>query len=405
MDDITSIGARLRARRNEIGWTQDQLAEHAGLSADMVGRVERGARRSCRWSTIVAMSQAMDVDPGDLLTKHSQLSATVGDASILRVRNAVYDPALLPGLPSHHDTGEPAARDELWRDVQRAYGAYFAGEFGVLAAELPDLLGRCRASQTATTRAEAAAPYAHAYQLAACLLVHAGKSDAAQAAAERALAAIQDDVDEWRAATMYGTYAWVMLHTGRYRQAEDLVVGVADTIVPAMTPKADPRQLTAWGGLMMHAGVLAAGADRGEEARAYLAAARASGALMGSDRHDYWVSFGPSQVEVQEAHVSTGLEDPDAVLRAHRRVQPGDLLAIQQGRHLLNVAAALRMKRRNGDAERAALRAVDVGGQEWFRHQRFAAAVVSDLEADGTQPSEGVRMLRSALGTAVGGAV
>src|SRR5699024_8855270 len=247
--------------------------------------------------------------------------------------------------------------DSLWRDVERCYGAYFEGEFGVLAAELPGLLSRCRATR-ATSVAEVAAPLAHTYQLAACLLVHVGKSDAALAASERAITVAQDDFDEWRAATMYGTYAWVMLHNGRYADAEALAVRVADTITPAMSPKADPRQLTAWGGLMMHAAVLAGGAGRRDDADEYLAATRAGGALMQSDRHDYWVSFGPSQVGVQTAHIHTALESPEVALRAHAHIHPSDLLPIQRARHLLNVSASLRMKRKPEQAERIAVQAI-----------------------------------------------
>lgn len=406
MIDIGSLGARLRARRRELGWTQEELAERAGLSADIVGRVERGARQSCRWSTIVAMSTAMDIDPGDMVGKGNHISQAgrPGDASVLAVRNAVYDPSLLPGLASEA-TGEAAAPAELWEDVQRSYGAYFAGEFGVLAAELPGILARVRATQAARGRGEAAPSLAHTYQLAACLLVHVGKTDAALAAAERAITAAQDDADSWRAATMYGTYAWTLLHAARYDEGIRLATRVADTITPTMSPKADPRQLTAWGGLMMHAAVLAGAAGRRDDADEYLAAARAGGALMQSDRHDYWVSFGPSQVAVQTAHIHTATESPEVALRAHAQVQPVDLLPIQRARHLLNVASALRMRRRLDQALRVTEQAESIGGAEWFRHQRFAAALVADLRSDLAREPEGLRRLSDAFSHGVGGAV
>lgn len=403
MDEIIRIGGRLKARRLDLGLTQEELADRSGMSSDIIGRIENGRRSSVRWSTIVALAHAMDVDPGEMTGKTSRVSQ-VGDASVLSVRNAIYDPQLLPGLPSQA-TGEPATVAELWTDVERAYGAYFQGEFGVLAAELPGLLARCRATQTAIDRSQVAGAYAHAYQLAACLMVHTGRTDAALAGVEKAIALAQDDVDEWRAATMYGTYAWVMLHTARYADAEQLAVQVAETITPAMTPKADPKQLTAWGGLMMHAAVLAGGAGRGDDADAYLAAARAGGSLMRQDRHDYWVSFGPSQVAVQTAHIHTQLESPEVALEAHRQIRAEDLLQIQRGRHLLNVSASLRMKRRGAEAEQVAVRAVQVGGQEWFRHQRFGASLVAGLAADRARPSDDLRRLQGALAGATGGAV
>lgn len=403
MSEITRIGARLKARRKELGLTQEELAEKAGMSTDIIGRIENGRRSSVRWATIVTLANAMDSDPGEMTGKTARVSQ-VGDASVLSVRNAIYDPALLPGLPSEL-IGEPATPAELWNDVERAYGAYFSGEFGVLAVELPGLLARCRATRDATSSETVAGAYAHTYQLAACLMVHTGRTDAAMAAVEKAISVAQDDTDKWRAATMYGTYAWVMLHTARYADAENLAVRVADTITPSLTPKADPRQLTAWGGLMMHAAVLAGGAGRKDDADEYLAAARAGGALMRRDRHDYWVSFGPSQVAVQTAHIHTQLESPEVALEAHRQIRADDLLQIQRGRHLLNVSSSLRMKRRSPEAEQVAVRAVEVGGAEWFRHQRFGASLVSELAADRARPSENLRRLQGALAGATGGAI
>jgi transcriptional regulator with XRE-family HTH domain len=403
MDEITRIGARLKARRRELGWSQEHLSEVSGLSVRTVRAVENAAKNDFHWRTIVKLSQAMDVDPSEMTGKTNRVSH-VGEASVLAVRNALHDPAFLPGMPSEV-TGEPSTVTELWRDVERCYGAYFAGEFGVLAAELPGLLSRCRTTRAATSANDVAGPLSHTWQLAACLLVHTGKTDAAMAASERAIASAQEDSDEWRGATMFGTYAWVMLHTARYRDAEELAVKVADTITPPMSPKTDPRQLTAWGGLMMHAAVLAGGSGDRDRADEYLAAARAGAALMRADRHDYWVSFGPSQVAVQTTHIHTATESPKVALEAHRQIKADDLLPIQRARHLLNVAASLRMRRQREQAERVAVQAVRIGGQEWFRHQRFGALLVAGLEADAARPSAEMRQLRGVLGESVGSAV
>src|SRR5690625_7025029 len=48
-------------------------------------------------------------------------------------------------------------------------------------------------------------------------------------------AVAQDDTDEWRASTMYGTYSWVLLHAGRHLDGEQLAVRAADTIRPDLT--------------------------------------------------------------------------------------------------------------------------------------------------------------------------
>src|SRR5699024_11342128 len=67
--------------------------------------------KSVRWSTIVSLSQAMDIDPGEMTGKGNRVSH-VGDASVLAVRNAIYDPANLPGMAVAY-TEEPSTVDSL----------------------------------------------------------------------------------------------------------------------------------------------------------------------------------------------------------------------------------------------------------------------------------------------------
>lgn len=401
MNEITNIGRRLRARRDELEWTQAYVAEHASISDRTLGMLERGEKPNFNWSTIVAVAKVLDLDPTEINGKRSRVTP-LGGAGVLEVRNAVYDPAYLPGLPST-TTGEPATVTELKADLDRAYGAYFAGQFGALAAELPPLLAKCRATQTHLEARDVAGVYSHAWQLAACLLTQTGRTDAALAATERAISTAQDDTDEWRQATMYGTYSWVLLHAGRHLDGEKLAVQVADTIKPSLEPGVDPRRLVAWGGLMLHAAVLAGGAGRIDEADDYFAYARAGAGLLEEDRHDYWVSFGPSHVGVQMTHVNTGQQRPEKAMRAHRQIRPADLLPVQRARHLLNVAELHRLGRRREHAEAAASQAVRIGGKEWFKQQRFGATLVDRLERDNARTSSALRGLRSTLGEGVAG--
>jgi transcriptional regulator with XRE-family HTH domain len=41
---LRELGLRLRQRREELGWTQEQLAERCQLHRTFIGLVERGAR-------------------------------------------------------------------------------------------------------------------------------------------------------------------------------------------------------------------------------------------------------------------------------------------------------------------------------------------------------------------------
>lgn len=78
------FAGRLRELRENLGWTQQQLAEKAGLTRDGVAQLETG-RRKPGWDTVVAICQALGV-PCDAFL---QAPATSPPAGPGRPRKAV----------------------------------------------------------------------------------------------------------------------------------------------------------------------------------------------------------------------------------------------------------------------------------------------------------------------------
>lgn len=60
------FGARVRAHREELGLSQEKLADVAGLHWTFVGQVERG-QRNLTLHNILKLAVALDVDPSDLV--------------------------------------------------------------------------------------------------------------------------------------------------------------------------------------------------------------------------------------------------------------------------------------------------------------------------------------------------
>lgn len=60
------LGDRVRALRNDLGWSQERLAEEAELHWTYVSSVERG-ERNVSLRNILRVAQALGVDPGTLL--------------------------------------------------------------------------------------------------------------------------------------------------------------------------------------------------------------------------------------------------------------------------------------------------------------------------------------------------
>ena len=66
MKQLDAFGAMLRAARERKRWSQDVLAEAAGIPQSVASELENGKRTDIRSSQIAALAKALDLDPGDL---------------------------------------------------------------------------------------------------------------------------------------------------------------------------------------------------------------------------------------------------------------------------------------------------------------------------------------------------
>ena len=66
--EAVRFGAFVRKRRLAKGWTQEQLAEAAGMNELQIGHIERGASDP-KLTTILKLCAALRIRPGSLLDK------------------------------------------------------------------------------------------------------------------------------------------------------------------------------------------------------------------------------------------------------------------------------------------------------------------------------------------------
>lgn len=394
MDDTSTIGARLRQERRNRGLTQEELAEHAGVSRDIIAKLEQGRRSSARITTLSRMSNALGIELSDLLGKRERLGRRQ-DGGVLAVRNVLLAVDDLPGIDPADDGGEPTPLSELNAAIERGWRFYWQGQFGDLAQLLPGLVAEARVTGR-SLGASAAKPLAQAYQLCADLMVHVGRDDLAAIAAERALAAAYRGEDELQHATLFGTVSWVMLHQARLADAERVARLAAEKAEPSLS-KATPQHLTVWGALLLSAAAPAAAASKNAEVADYIGLARAAAGRFEQDRHDYWVSFGPTQVAMQAAHTFSVMGRASDALRAASSVRRPDLLRISFGAHQLDVAQALLDARRSEDAVTALWQAHSVSA-EWFRHQGLARTLVKDALEHERRVTPTLRRLADSVG-------
>jgi transcriptional regulator with XRE-family HTH domain len=387
----TTIGENLRRLRKERGLTQEALAERAGVSVSTVARLERGRRRGERTSTLMTLANALDAELSDLTGRRERLGTDRDGGSVLAIRDVILSPSLLPGWEEDGDE-EPTPLPHLRADVDRAWSRYWAGNFGPVVAALPDLIRQARLTSETTDR-QGGDLLAQAYQLAAALLVHFGKTDLAAVSAERALrvAADGDDVLQWL--TLHSTYAWILLNQARLSEAEAVAANVAARNEPSFSAPAE--HIAVWGKLQISAlwPAIAAGRDVSD----YVTAAAAGAERIGRPIEAYQATFGPSWVATHAVHAYVVRKDPGVALKAAAKVDRSQLRNITLGSHLLDLAQAHADARQFRAAE-ARLEEARRVSAVWFRHEVAARELVADIREQQTRITPGIRQLARTVG-------
>jgi transcriptional regulator with XRE-family HTH domain len=385
-----TLGDRLRRLRREHSLTQEELAQASSVSQEMIAKTEQG-RRHPRLTVLAKVAKALDVPLSELLDDRPRLDGAREGASVLALRDVLLSPSLLPDVDPATEDGDPTPLPQLAAAVAGAGRLYWAGEFAKLAAALPSLIGEARLS-TQSAGPPAWGLLAQTYDLAAILLVHMGKEDLAALAAERGVAAAAASDDVLLYAMLRGTYAWVLLHQGRFAEAEGLAASVASGIEPSFSAPA--RHVAVWGNLLMTA--LAPAAAAGGDFSGYISLASAAAERLGGKVDIYQTSFGPALVHMQTCHAYSVVREPAKALAAARRLHPGDLAGISQGRHLLDVAQA-HTDARHAQAATAVLSQARALAPVWFRHQGIARILVNDLVEQQKRLSSPLRDLATSV--------
>jgi len=81
---LKSVGRRVRSAREELGLTQEELSERAGLHVSYVGQIERGLREPSLKS-LLAVAEGLNLQIADLLSEAGEKE----DGLLRELRRAV----------------------------------------------------------------------------------------------------------------------------------------------------------------------------------------------------------------------------------------------------------------------------------------------------------------------------
>lgn len=350
-----SIGERIRQLRMDRTprITQQELADRAGISVDVIRKLEQGRRQTVLIGTLHAIAQALDTDAATIVSTPATLSTPRDsrEAGVRAIRRAVTGVDELVGLAGPEDVAPPLT--DLRRSLTYAWGCYWTSDYDALGALLPTLITGARAAARESTSRQAADAHdllAEAHQVAACVLVHLGHTDLAHLALERALAASMGGGDPLRRASLLGSVAWLLISQGRLTESLRVSLTEADRCEPRIS-QAAPVELSVWGNLILTGATAAARAGDTGQADDLLRVAASAATRIGADRNDYQTLFGPSQVVMQsvDAAVATG-QFGQALSKAAGMPVNCALPLAAQARHLADVAQAQTQMGRDASA-------------------------------------------------------
>jgi transcriptional regulator with XRE-family HTH domain len=379
---LPTIGERIRQLRyqRKPRITQRELAELAGVSVDLIAKLEQGTKQTALLTNLHKIATAFDVEVGALLARpvRVEVAAEEQDGGVLAIRRAIT--SVVPDE-------EPTSLEDLHSLVQYAWRAYWTNRFDVLAVQLPPLLHAARATDTAGPSLQTATVLSDAYCVAASMLTLLGYVDLGYVAMDRAIGAADRSEDELRRAAFAGYMSWVLLHqTGTFDQAQRLAVEEADRFEPRFG-KASPEQLAVWLGLLVCAAVAAGRDGKPDEADDLLNLAEAAATRLSAADYRRLAELPPvvvqpigmPQVIMQQVDVSVVTGRHGRALEIAKRMPPDAGLPLAaRARHLADVAYAQTGLGRDRDATETLLE-VEQMAPHWMRYQAYPRTIVREL--------------------------
>jgi transcriptional regulator with XRE-family HTH domain len=398
-DSIGDRVARLRLRRAH---TQESLAAVAGVSVDVVRKLEQNRRRTARLSTLNALASALDVETSVLIGQQTTFEGAAGRdplPSLLALRRAVTPVSeLLADETTVADEESPSVHD-LRNSLKSTELIRRDGKLSEIAAVLPQLISDARSATREHSGADRAASFAvlaEAYQVAATTLAALGKEDAAFTAMERARVAAQQSDDPRLEIVGMSTLSWIFSKQGRIADAQRVARATAEKFEPSWT-KAPLVDVALWGILLLRAASAAVRAEHKDTATELLRLANAAAARIGTDRIDYATPFGPTNAGVATVNAFVEMDRPEQALNASRHL--ADLQSLPptwQARHHVDRALAHIDLANDDRATRAMLKA-EQAAPEWMRYHATSRQAVSVLSSREPRRSAPINALAGRL--------
>ncbi|MFF1906069.1 helix-turn-helix domain-containing protein [Kitasatospora sp. NPDC058218] len=383
-EDRRTFGARVAQLRKQRGMNQEQLAAAINRTASWVSQVERGVQPVVRLDVLHLLAEGLGISI-QTLRPDAPLTATLPSAHEAAPNDLDLTRLLLSGHPALETLFNDAPRadavdlGELGNAVDEIWQLTHAARFADLNTAVNVLLPQLELASRTTAPEDRPALHlllSRTYQALAAAFARQGEDDAAWVAADRAVRAAEQSTQPLQVFASVYRLAHAFVRLRRIDQAEHAAVAAVAVLQRRTSTKNPaPEALSILGSLHLVLALAAARAGRREQARKELADAREIAARLGTDRNDFNLEFGPTNVEIQAVSTAVELGDAGEALDLGARIDSSRLSPERRSRLLIDLGRAHAQRRHPGEALNCLLQAEELVPEAVHSHVAARATI------------------------------
>ena len=312
MTDDESIGRRIARQRRARGITQTALAQEAQVSLSLLRKIEQGSRLASQ-PVLAALTKALHVDLTTLTGQPYDREGPRPDRLHTAMPNlrralAYWD------MPSELET-PPRDAHQLSRDAAEIARLYQLDRNTEVVQKLPPLLMEAFAMVHGDESAEGAQrevlydALMGMFYAAHAVTYQTGYEDLSTIVEDRVRWVANHSQDPVKPAFASWIRTTSLMRLGAYDAGSRMLARSIDDVDPGS--RDDAGQLRMAGSLHLRSAILAARANRLDDAKEHIAEARQTAAHLSADTDNDWanLAFGPSNVAIHA--VATAVESGD----------------------------------------------------------------------------------------------
>jgi transcriptional regulator with XRE-family HTH domain len=361
--------------------SQQEVADRAGVSKDVVCRLEQGARDGVRITNLFKLADVLGVRIRVEVEAEGDTVREQDTALLLPLRRLLLPVAQVSGPVDEADL----ALATLRRRVLNSTADYDHARYAKLAGSLPMLVQSIDAATGLYENENKAAAYrllAHAYILTAHLLIQLRDESTAYEAVRRATDAAENAGDPVLRASAAQDYSWAFRRQMMFGEAEAVAVKMATELGEPSITKSTPEHLAVWGKLLSLASTAAAQDNRPGAADELLSAAHSAAVRIGGRRMEYgkyWAEFSPASIAVTRAQNAVYGGDANLALRLSHGIRRIENMRLDAWTYYLVMMADAKTSTRDYVGAIETVKSIRRIAPEWLKNHRVAHDVVLRL--------------------------